>query len=464
MMYAFSAVASIILGRCLLASDYGIVSFAFIFINFMGNFADFGIGSALIQRKELDESALYTAFTLKCILGGAALVLTFALSALAPLFFDNPQIVVIIRLLSLYFLITIISFLPISLLTKAMDFKKISIAEITLSLVNSLLAIILALSGYGYWSIVVAFLCANVVSSAMLYIFKPVALRLRLDGKIVREFVSFGGYLFLSGLLVFFTFNLDNFVIGTINGSNDLGYYAIAYNWGSMVCVIMYMVVLRVVFPLMVKLQDEGSQIRNAYLKTVEYSGYLVILVNILLYSVSKEFLVCILGQNTDKWLPALTSLRILCFYGILRGLLEPIGQVIIAKGDTKILFKANIVATLFEAATVYPALKYYGIEGVASIVTIAYLLQYLIFYSYLKNQLQIRIADIAKAVWPSLCAALPMVILYPFIAEYQEGSVVLFLAKASAMAALYVVTLGILTRWELFKLVGGLLASSKSA
>ncbi len=461
-MYVFSAIASIILGRCLLASDYGIVSFAFIFINFMGNFADFGIGSALIQRKELDESALYTAFTLKCIMGGVALVVTFMLSVLAPLFFDNPQIVVIIRLLSLYFLITIISFLPISLLTKEMDFKKISIAEISLSLVNSLLAIILALNGYGYWSIVVAFLCANVVSAIMLYLFRPVTFRFRLDRKELREFINFGGYLFLSGLLVFFIFNLDNFIIGSVNGSKDLGYYAIAYNWGSMICVILYMVVLRVVFPLMVKLQGEDQQIRNAYLKTVEYTGYLVVLVNILLFAVSKEFLVCILGNNSDKWLPALTSLRILCFYGILRGLLEPIGQVIIANGDTKILFKANIVATIFEAVAVYPALKYYGIEGVAATVTFAYLLQYLVYYFYLKNRMQVGILNIAKAVWPSFCAALPMVFLYPFIAGYHEGSVVFFLAKASVMAILYIATLGIITRWEIFKLVGGLLVSGK--
>ncbi len=464
LMYVFSAMASIILGRCLVASDYGIVSFAFIFINFMGNFADFGIGSALIQRKEIDETALYTAFTLKCILGGAALVVTFALSALAPLFFDNPQIVVIIRLLSLYFLITIISFLPVSLLTKEMDFKKISIAEISLSVLNSLLAIILALNGYGYWSIVVAFLCANVVSSIMLYLFKPVAFRFRFDRKVVQEFISFGGYLFLSGLLVFFIFNLDNFVIGSVDGSKELGYYAIAYNWGSMVCVLLYMVVLRVVFPLMVKLQGEEQQVRNAYLKTVEYTGYLVVLVNVLLFAVSREFLVCILGHNSDKWLPALISLRILCLYGILRGLLEPIGQVIIAKGDTKILFKANILATVFEVGTVYPALKYFGIEGVACTVTFAYLLQYLVYYFYLKNRLQIGVKSIVRAVWPSFCAAVPMVILYPFIAGYHEDSIVYFLAKATIMTVLYIATLGIITRWEIFKLVASLLATGKRA
>src|SRR5580692_3947095 len=93
--YLSSAASSIVLGRCLLASDYGIVSFAFIFVNFMERFADIGIGSAIIQRKELDETTLYTAFSLKFVIGVAVTGATFLLSALVPYFIDNPDAVVI---------------------------------------------------------------------------------------------------------------------------------------------------------------------------------------------------------------------------------------------------------------------------------------------------------------------------------------------------------------------------------
>lgn len=460
--YIFAALSSIVLGRCLSAQDYGIVSFAFIFVNFAMNFADFGIGSAVIQRKELDSSATDTAFTLKCMIGAAVMVVTFVLSSFAPFFFDDPQITPIIRILSLYFLITIISFLPTALLTREMDFRKIAIADIALSLINSGTAIILALSGLGYWSIVAAFLVANTVSAIMLSRFRPVPVRLHLDRKRAREFVDFGGYLFLSSLLVFLIFNLDNFIIGSVSGSRELGYYAVAYTWGSMICVVMYMVVLRVVFPLMAKLQDEDGRLRNAYLKTVEYSGYIVVLANVVLFAVSREFLVCILGHNSDKWLPALTSLQILCLYGILRGLLEPIGQVIVAKGETRILLKANIAASVIEAAAVYPALVYYGIEGVAWTVTFAYMAQYLVYYPYLKNRLQIRITEMAAAIRPSFCAALPVLAISPIMTGYHEESVLFFLAKASAMTALYVATLGVLTKWEIFKLMGSLLTEGK--
>jgi len=464
LMYLFAAVSNVVLGRCLAAGDYGIVSFAFIFINFMANFADFGIGNAVIQRKEIDSAALYTAFTLKFLIGCVVVALTFIISSLAPIFFDNPQVVVVIRLLSLYFLISNISFLPSTMLMREMNFKMISIAEIVLSFLNSLVAIILALKGYGYWSIVAAYLMANLVSAVMLAVFRPVAVRFRLHKEIVREYVNFGGYLFLSGLLVFLIFNLDNFIIGAVNGSRDLGYYAIAYNWGSMICIVMYMVVLRVVFPLMAKLQGEDGQIRNAYLKTLEYSGYLVVMANFVLFAVSREFLVCILGRNTDKWLPALVSLRILCVYGVLRGLLEPVGQVIMAQGKTKTLLSANLLASVIEAAAVYPALRFGGIEGVALVVTIAYLSQYMIFYQYLKRQLQIGLKDLVRAVRPSLCACLPILLLYLFMSQYNVATLPMLFGKAFFLMVVYVLTLGVVTDWELLRTIETVVAKAKRA
>jgi len=462
MSYIFSMASSIVLGRCLLASDYGIVSFALIFVLFMEKFADIGIGSAIVQRKILDETALYTAFTLKFIIGCAVSAATVILSFIIPYFFDNPNVVVVVRLLSLCFLFNNISFLPNSLLTREMNFRKISFVETIAGFLNSLIAIVLALSGYGYWSIVAAYLLSNFCSAAMFALIRPVKIGFRIDYKIVKELVNFGGYLFLCGLCGFLIANLDNFIVGSVKGAQELGYYSVAFNWGSMICLLMYSVVLRVIFPLMAKMQDQLQEIRSSYLKTLEYSAYVVVLANIGLFVISKEFLISVLGNGSDKWLPALAALRILCFYGIIRGLLEPISQVIVALGKTQILFKANLVAAIIEAAIVYPALKYYGIKGVAWAVTFAYLSQYVVFYFYLKINLQIKLGDVAKAIKPSFLAALPVLVLYMIFPGFYSGDIWWVLAKASIVVFVYIVTLGIVTDWELFVRVRNLLLSEK--
>lgn len=463
MSYIFSMASNIVLGRCLHASDYGIVSFAFIFVLFMEKFADIGIGGAIVQRKILDETALYTAFTLKFILGCAVAAATFVLTFIIPYFFDNPNVVVVLRLMSLCFLFNNISFLPNSLLTREMNFKKISLVETIVSFLNSLIAIVLALNGYGYWSIVAAYLLSNFLSAAMLALIRPVKVGFRIDYKIVKELVNFGGYLFLFGLCGFLIANLDNFIVGSVKGAQELGYYSLAFNWSSMICLLMYSVVLRVIFPLMARMQDQMQEIRRSYLKILEYSAYIIVLANIGLLVISKEFLISVLGHGSDKWLPALAALRILCIYGIIRGLLEPISQVIVALGKTQTLFKANLIASVIEAAAVYPALKYYGIKGVACVVTFAYLSQYVVFYCFLKINLQIKLGDLAKAIKPSFLAAFPVLLLYTIFPGYYSANLLWVLVKASIVVIVYIATLGIVTDWELYDRIRNLLLRDKS-
>src|SRR5665647_2668568 len=67
--FFLSAAASIILAQRLSPSDYGVVGFAMIFINFLSRFSDLGITDAVIQRNQLDDRGLYTGYTTKFILG-----------------------------------------------------------------------------------------------------------------------------------------------------------------------------------------------------------------------------------------------------------------------------------------------------------------------------------------------------------------------------------------------------------
>ena len=60
-------VASLVVARNLSPSDYGVVGFAFIIIGFLSRFSDMGVGTAVIQRAQIDKNNLWTAFTLKII-------------------------------------------------------------------------------------------------------------------------------------------------------------------------------------------------------------------------------------------------------------------------------------------------------------------------------------------------------------------------------------------------------------
>ncbi|GFO69184.1 lipopolysaccharide biosynthesis protein [Geomonas limicola] len=460
--YLFSAASSVVLGRCLVAHDYGIASFAFMFVAFMEKFADIGIGSAIIQRNRLDDEIIDTAFTLKFVIGSAIALVTIFASGVVEYLMPNGNASRAVQMLALSFLFNNIYFLPNALLSRDMDFKRISLAETGVNFVNSAVAITMALLGFGYWSIIVAYLASSFLGALVQSLMRPVRITFRMNLVVAKELVNFGGYLFLTGLFAFLIANLANFIIGSVKGAAELGYFTIAFTWGSMICLIMYSIVLRVTFPLMSKLQSDLAELKSSYLKTVEYSGHAIVLANCVLFVVSREFLVLVLGHGSGKWLPALAALRIICAYGIIRGLLEPVGQVMVALGATRVLFKANLIACLVGLITIYPALKYFGIEGVAWSVTVAYLSQYLTFYRFLKLNLKIGPAELWSAVKPSFVAAVPVFLLFLAFSGSYASTIPLLAGKALLAVVIYLVTLGLVTRWEILQVVREYLVERK--
>lgn len=447
-----SAIASIILTRTLLPSDYGIVGFAGIFISFLAQFGDLGIGSAVIQKKDLNHTELYTALTLKVFLSLAIFLVAFICAPFATIFFDNHAIVPVARVLAFSFVLNTVSFLPSLLLTRELDYKKLSYVNILSALLNSIVAVVLALMGFKFWSLVIASIGMTICTSVLTNVFRPVRYRFVYDYRAARGFLIFGGNLFLSGFTIFLIFNADNFLIGAVKGATNLGYYSIAFTWGSMVCIMINSIVLSVLFPAFSKMQGDRDRFKNSYLKVLRYVSFGGVLINMTLFVVSRDFLVLVLGHNTDKWLPALSALRILCFYGMARLLLEPVGQVVIALGRTDILRRATLLVATVELGCLYPALYFFGIEGVAVLVTVAYLTQYVLYFRTLRNELQVTLRELLTCVAPVLQAIVPLGAIFCLGEALVGVSALFFITKLIGCIAIYFITYGLATKWTLYK------------
>lgn len=454
--FIFQAIANIILSRNLLSSDYGIVGFANIFVSFLNQFSDLGLNSAVVHRKTLDEKALYTGFTVKLGIALGVYSIAFIASSLAIYIFNDSSVVAVIKILSFNFIFNCFAFLPTTLLKRDLDYKKITIATIGQTLTTSIISIALALSGYKYWSIVIANIAGSLMMVIIINALKPTVIKFKYDSKISRELLGYGTSLSATFFLVFILFNIDNFIIGAVLGATSLGYYMIAFNWGTMICNILTTIVGSVLFPTFTKISDNKTRLKNAYLNVLEFVTFLGVLVNTTLIICSKDFLVVILGHGTDKWLPALASLNILLCYGIIRLILEPIGSVIMSLGLNKALFKANAIAAIVQITLLYPALKYGGITGASIVVTISYLSQYLIFYPVINEVINVNIAELIDRVkYPLITSISITIIMYAFQGTRYytyETNVITFIVKAVIVIVLYVVSNGMITNWKVLR------------
>jgi len=442
-----------VIARYLASGDIGLIGFAAIFIAFLSRFTNFGIEAAIIQRGQLDGNVLTTAFTLQGALAVTAFVASLMIAPFGQVLIGHEGAGGVIVALGSIFLINVLGFIPTCLLTRELNYGRLSLAQASRALGRGLFVIGLVLLGFGYWGIVIADIVAAVVFLLSLGWAHPWVLRPGFDKNAARALLNFAAPIFACNLLVFVLFNADNFAIGSVLGATMLGYYVIAFNWGSMICGILGETVNSVLFPAFSKIQKNIDEMRHLYLKTLERVGFVAVLVNTCLLAGAHDFLVVFLGKGSEKWLPAVTCLQVLSVYGMLRALTEPLANVMLALGKTRTLFTANVVAALIELGLMAPALYWYGINGVSVLVLIAYGAQLWLYVPFVLRQLSMRLRELLGIVVPLAIAS--GVSVYATSLALPHGSEVSWLSLALRVVVTAITVMlvhGVLTSFRIFR------------
>jgi O-antigen/teichoic acid export membrane protein len=450
-------VTNLVLAWNLSPSDYGVVAFTGMILGFLGHFSDLGVGSAAIRCPSLDENSLQTAFTLKLILGIGAFAAVYLVAPFAHHFFEHPATDDIMRVLAFYFLVNSIGFMPWVTLTREQNFRSLLVPGVVNTVVRAIIAIPLVLSGWTYWAVVFAEIGAAAVSNVVVHFMKKIPVGFHFDRHTAGEYLRFGAPLVGSGVVVFLIFNLDRFLIGSGMGSVQLGYYAVAFTCATFICGLLSDTVHTVLFPAFSSIQHDMAAMRRWYLKTVDLVAFLSLIINTTLLANAPYVLVTILGNGSEKWLPATLSLQILCLYGIVRATTEPLANVFMALGRTGVLLRANILVAVVELVLLLLALKTGRIELVAVVVLFAYVSQMVVLVPLLRRSLGITVGDLALQLWPVIPAIVVGYGATLLVPASVGGSVVTLAMRGAFTAVVVAFVHGACTRFRCFQEASGI-------
>ncbi|MGB6430242.1 MAG: lipopolysaccharide biosynthesis protein [Candidatus Acidiferrales bacterium] len=455
------AVTASVVARNISASDYGVVGFAAIIIGFLTHFSDVGVGSAAIRRPTLDDRSLQTAFTLKLILSSGAFVAAYLIAPFAHYFFNHPATGNVIRILAIDFLVTTIGFMSLVQLTREQNYRALMMPWVVGAAARTALSVTLIYYGWSYWAVVVADVGANLTGATALQLARKTHMRLQFDWTIAREYLRFGLPLLGSGVVIFLLMNMDNFLVGSRMGSTKLGYYSLAFTWGSFICGLLSDTVNTVMFPAFSAIQNDAVAMRRWYLKTVDMVAFVAVVANTALLANAHFFLVTFLGKGTGKWLPAATALKILCFYGILRVITEPIGNCIMARGRTKLLLHANTLAGAVELLLILLALRSGRIERVAAAVLFAYACAGAVLLPFLRREFSIGIGAIVAQVWPVAPALAVGCVVTTFLPASFGTTFATLACRGLFTASVVSLTHGFCTRFRFFQEASGMISET---
>ena len=154
---------SIVIARTLSPEDYGLMGMIVIFISLGQMIMQSGFSMALIQKKDSDTADLSTAFWFNVT---AALlvyiVLFFSAGAIAS-FYGKPILISITRVAALGIILNALCSVQVSILTKRMDFRKLTWINLTGALISGTTGLIMALKGYAVWALVFQTLAGNLI-------------------------------------------------------------------------------------------------------------------------------------------------------------------------------------------------------------------------------------------------------------------------------------------------------------
>lgn len=408
-----SFAATIILARLLGPSDFGLFALTMVVVSSFELFKSIGIDSALIRKKDNFEIAANTAFVIIPLLG---VILYVVLNFGAPIIgkmLNNSKIINVVRVLGITFVFSCFAKIPQSLLERNLQFKQISIGEFVSAIVFSLSAIILALLRFGVWSLVYAYIIKILCFSIIIWSYskwKPV---FSFDKKIALEMLNFGKFVFLASVAWFLRMNLDNLMVGNLLGVTMLGYYAIAFNIANFGADYFGNKVYRVIYPAYSKLQDDRHALRTLFLKTLKHISIIAFPLGIGIFLLGGDFLRIAYGE---KWLHAISVLRILAFAGIFNVLPAATGAVFLAIGKPKISFFTTIIQVTMFFLFISPMTRAFGINGVGFIVSASSIIAFAIELLFASKLLNLDFVQLSGCFTPAVRASFFMtIVVYSF-------------------------------------------------
>jgi teichuronic acid exporter len=287
------------MSRLLSPEDFGILSLAQIFSMMISMIMEMGLSSALIQRKELRPAETHAVFTLNIVMVGSLTVVLFALAPLIANFYKSAQLVNAIRLICIQLFFTGIGVVPMALLYREMKFKQIMAATSICASAGSVVAIIMAFKGWGYYALVMQ----GSISAFLLYFFylKMSGYKPTVNFKFgeSRALFSFSYKIFLSTILNQVFQKIDVLIFGKMYSMSKIGYFNRAVSLDSVIRSFSSSSILNVLLPQISKIQHEPDKIRQLYFKILHLLSFLFFLLGSVIFLNSSYIVEILFGS---KW------------------------------------------------------------------------------------------------------------------------------------------------------------------
>ncbi|RCW90262.1 lipopolysaccharide biosynthesis protein [Winogradskyella arenosi] len=429
-------IVSIILARLLEPEDFGLIGMAMVFAYFCDTIFDLGFGSAIIQRKSVTQEQKSTVFYINMLLGVFFGLAMYFSAGLIAGFFDMPLLEDISKVMSVTFLIKGVTSLQRSLFAKELNFKTPFVSEMIGGIISAIFGIVLALNGYGVWSLVYSQVLNWVLNSLVLWIMSSWRPSFEFNLNSVSDLWKFGYKQSLTVFIETFFNRLDTIIIGKIFDAAALGLFYKAKSLVRITIQYAFGAFSGVLFPSFSLINEDIERQKRLFRTILSFTCFSTFLLSGLLVINAKEIIVIL---YTEKWIGSVIILKIFGFFTYAITISSVLTPAVLSRGESGALLKVEVYKKVMALIPI-PIAYFYGLNYflIAGFIlgNIGLIFNMNLMHKYFNIKISEQLAVIGKHFFPFLL----LITVFYFLDQVLEfNNIVAVILKSSIYIIVFV-------------------------
>jgi O-antigen/teichoic acid export membrane protein len=348
---------TVYIAKLLTPGDYGLMTMGAFLTAYMEVFAEMGLGTAIVHRLETTQEELSSVFWLAVSVGVMLSLVCLGLAYPTAWIFNDRRTLPVTCLIAPLFVVGSAMTVPLNILRRNLEFRKIGVANIVSALVANIAMVFMGLAHFGVFALISGVIVMRATKVALMFYLSRWKPAFHFSFRETRPFLAFGVNIAGSSSLVRVFESLDKFVVGRFFGATFLGYYGFALSLASMPVEKVYPIVQQVLFPLLSRYQHNETRCADLFLKSMRYYGLLVVPVLVAGVVFPRE---AILGLLGSKWEPTIPFFRVFCLAKLFESMSEFTNLLHLARGrSNRLLWFSVVKVSLMPSALLVAA--HYG-------------------------------------------------------------------------------------------------------
>ena len=451
-------IVSIILARLLLPEDYGIIALVSVFITICDKLVVSGFATSLIQKKDADNVDFSTVFFFSLVMSLVLYVLLFFGAPLLADFYsayDREMLIAVIRVMGIQVIITSVNSVQSAYVSHTMQFRKTLPAALIATGLSAAVGIWMAYSGYGVWALVAQY-CINAFT-IMVVLWIVVRWRSIWAFSVDRfkSLFAYGWKIFAVSIIKVIYNDLRSLMIGKFYTSEDLAFYNKGQSFPQLIETNVSGTIESVLFPAISKRQTSKEDMLAILRRAIKTSTFILMPLLAGLAAVAEPLTVILL---TEKWLPSVPYMQIICFTFMIMPIEIDNLQAIKAMGRSDIALKLEIIKKIIGVTLLIASIPF-GVMAIAISMLVGAIITAVVDAIPNKKLLGYGVGKQLVDILPSLLmSAVMFACVYP-LAFLPLNHIIVLIIQIAVGVAVYVL-LSIITKNEslryLFSLIRG--------